>query len=142
MKVRLNQLVVLFVAAAVFDTFSCFSQTQKTDVLVIGGTTSGISADAIGKIKRAHADRRRNALVGRNAHCGWGERHRRKSFAAFGNLGANFGKNFAPITGGEGALATGWVSNTQFEPHVGDSIFKAMAKAEKQLSVVLWLSSG
>lgn len=28
-------------------------------------------------------------------------------------------------------LATGWVSNTLFEPHVGDSIFKAMCSKEK-----------
>ena len=28
-------------------------------------------------------------------------------------------------------LGTGWVSNTLFEPHVGDSIFKAMCKNEK-----------
>lgn len=32
-------------------------------------------------------------------------------------------------------LNTGWVSNTCFEPHVGDSIFKAMASREKNLSV-------
>jgi hypothetical protein len=33
-------------------------------------------------------------------------------------------------------LASGWVSNTCFEPHVGDSIFKAWAAAEKKLTVV------
>jgi FAD dependent oxidoreductase len=33
-------------------------------------------------------------------------------------------------------LMTGWVSNTQFEPHVADSIFKALAKKEQLLSVV------
>lgn len=32
-------------------------------------------------------------------------------------------------------LATGWVSNTLFEPHVADSIFKAWAVAEKRLQV-------
>ncbi|MFM8913430.1 MAG: FAD-dependent oxidoreductase [Flammeovirgaceae bacterium] len=32
-------------------------------------------------------------------------------------------------------LFTGWVSKTCFEPHVGDSIFKAWAKREKKLSV-------
>lgn len=32
-------------------------------------------------------------------------------------------------------LNTGWVSNTCFEPHVGDSIFKAMASREKNLRV-------
>ena len=32
-------------------------------------------------------------------------------------------------------LNTGWVSNTCFEPHVGDSIFKSWASAQKNLSV-------
>ncbi|MBS1599625.1 MAG: FAD-dependent oxidoreductase [Bacteroidetes bacterium] len=33
-------------------------------------------------------------------------------------------------------LATGWVSETCFEPHVGDSIFKAWASSEKKLKVL------
>ena len=36
---------------------------------------------------------------------------------------------------GRKKLNTGWVSNTNFEPHVGDSIFKAWAKKEKNLKV-------
>ena len=32
-------------------------------------------------------------------------------------------------------LATGWVSNFNIEPHVGDSIFKALAGAEKNLTI-------
>ncbi|MEI6050823.1 MAG: FAD-dependent oxidoreductase, partial [Bacteroidota bacterium] len=38
--------------------------------------------------------------------------------------------------GGKEALETGWVSNTQFEPHIGDSIFKSMAANEHNLSVI------
>lgn len=38
--------------------------------------------------------------------------------------------------GSAGKLATGWVSNTQFEPHVADSIFKRMASAEKKLQII------
>jgi len=33
-------------------------------------------------------------------------------------------------------LTTGWVSETCFEPHVGDSIFKAWASKEKNLTVM------
>jgi FAD dependent oxidoreductase len=33
-------------------------------------------------------------------------------------------------------LNTGWVSNTNFEPHVADSIFKAWADREKNLTVI------
>ena len=47
-----------------------------------------------------------------------------------------FHKQLIKHYGSEAALATGWVSNTQFEPHVGDSIFKAMGSAEKNLSVI------
>jgi hypothetical protein len=36
---------------------------------------------------------------------------------------------------GKNKLNSGWVSNTNFEPHVGDSIFKAWAAAEKNLQV-------
>jgi len=41
--------------------------------------------------------------------------------------------------GGAEALATGWVSHTQFEPSVGAAIFERMAKAEKNLEV--WFDS-
>ncbi|MBN8675308.1 MAG: FAD-dependent oxidoreductase [Chitinophagales bacterium] len=37
---------------------------------------------------------------------------------------------------GRKRLNTGWVSNTNFEPHVADSIFKAWATAEKKLRVI------
>lgn len=37
---------------------------------------------------------------------------------------------------GTSNLASGWVSNTCFEPHVGDSIFKAWAANEKKLRVL------
>ncbi|HAI82042.1 MAG TPA: FAD-dependent oxidoreductase, partial [Chitinophagaceae bacterium] len=39
------------------------------------------------------------------------------------------------VYGGPNKVFTGWVSNTQFEPRIADSIFKAMANAEKQLQV-------
>jgi hypothetical protein len=37
--------------------------------------------------------------------------------------------------GGSNKVSTGWVSNTLFEPYIGDSIFKAMAKSEKYLKI-------
>ena len=40
------------------------------------------------------------------------------------------------VYGGAKAVETGWVSNTHFEPHVADSIFKTMAAAEKNLTVL------
>ena len=38
--------------------------------------------------------------------------------------------------GGPEAVSTGWVSNTHFEPHVADRIFKEMAAAEPSLRVL------
>lgn len=38
--------------------------------------------------------------------------------------------------GGPQKVFTGWVSNTQFEPRVADSIFKAMAKALPNLTIL------
>ena len=38
--------------------------------------------------------------------------------------------------GGPDAVNTGWVSNTHFEPHVADRIFKEMAAAEPSLRVL------
>lgn len=41
--------------------------------------------------------------------------------------------------GGAEAVATGWVSNTHFEPHVGAAIFRQMAEREPRLTV--WFHS-
>lgn len=40
------------------------------------------------------------------------------------------------IYGGSNKVFTGWVSNTQFEPHKADSIFKSWTTKEKQLTVL------
>ena len=47
-----------------------------------------------------------------------------------------FRNNIYKVYGSAKAVETGWVSNTHFEPHVADSIFKAMVNAEKKLSVL------
>ena len=51
-------------------------------------------------------------------------------------LWKEFRANIYKVYGGAKAVETGWVSNTHFEPHVADSIFKAMASAEKKLRVL------
>ncbi|HSH19454.1 MAG TPA: FAD-dependent oxidoreductase [Draconibacterium sp.] len=108
----------------------------ETDVLVIGGTTGGIAAGIqsarmgvptliveetpwLGGMITAQGV---SATDGNhNLHSGiWNE----------------FRTKLRTHYGSEAALATGWVSNTQFEPHVGDSIFKAMAAAEKELKII------
>ncbi len=49
---------------------------------------------------------------------------------------AEFREQLYKVYGGPAKVATGWVSNTLFEPHVGDSILKAMAAREKKLGVL------
>jgi hypothetical protein len=109
---------------------------MQTDVLVIGGSTGGISAGIqsarlnvstliveetpwLGGMLTAAGV---SGIDGNhNLHSGiWNE----------------FRENLRTHYGGAAALATGWVSHTLYEPHTGDSILKAMAAKEKQLSVI------
>ena len=51
-------------------------------------------------------------------------------------LWAEFRDQLYKVYGGPNRVATGWVSNTLFEPHVGDSIFKSLAARESKLQVL------
>ncbi|MDR3261799.1 MAG: FAD-dependent oxidoreductase [Tannerella sp.] len=108
----------------------------ETDVLVIGGTTGGTSAGIAAARQGV-----KTLIVEETPWLGG-------MFTAQG-VGACDGNNNLPSGiwnefreklrvryGGTGGVWTGWVSNTLFEPHVGDSIFKAMAAEEKHLSVI------
>jgi FAD dependent oxidoreductase len=111
------------------------AQTINTDVLIIGGGTGGVAAgiqSARQKVKTIIIEPTTwlggmltaagvSATDGNhNLPSGLWEEFRQALYKHYNT------KN----------LATGWVSNTLFEPHVGDSIFKAFCKAEeKYLSV-------
>lgn len=109
---------------------------QQTDVLVIGGTTGGISAGL--QSARLNVP---TIIVEETPWLG-GMITAAGVSATDGNhqlhsgIWNEFRQHLRKHYGSAAALATGWVSNTQFEPHVGDSIFKAMAAAEKQLTVL------
>jgi hypothetical protein len=106
-----------------------------TEVLVIGGTASGISAGL------------QSARLGVNTIIAeptpWlGGMLTSAGVSAFdGNdampagIFGEFRNRLHQHYGGPKKVSTGWVSNTLFEPHIGDSIFKSMAKKEKQLQV-------
>ena len=112
------------------------SRTENTDILVIGGSTSGISAGL--QASRLGVP---TIIVEETTWLG-GMMTSAGVSATDGNhdlhagIWDEFHKQLIKHYGSEAALATGWVSNTQFEPHVGDSIFKAMAFAEKNLTVI------
>lgn len=119
-----------------FGACTTKDQTRQTDVLVIGGTTSGISAGL--QSARLNVP---TLIVEETPWLG-GMMTAAGVSATDGNhllhsgIWNEFRDKLRTHYGGEAALATGWVSNTQFEPHVGDSIFKSMAAAEHQLSVI------
>ena len=110
-------------------------QTIQTEVLVIGGTASGVCAGI------------QSARLGVNTiiieSSTWlGGMLTSAGVAAFdGNhnmpsgIFGEFRQKLYTHYGGVNAVSTGWVSNTLFEPHIGDSIFKQMASEEKNLKV-------
>ena len=112
-------------------TFSSFGQhdTIETEVLVIGGGTGGTAAAiqaarmGVKTILVEPTNMLGGMLTAAGVSCtdgndqlpsGIWEEFRQ---ALYSHYGVN-------------KLNTGWVSNTNFEPHVGDSIFKAWAGRE------------
>ena len=110
-------------------------QTIQTEVLVIGGTASGVCAG----IQSARLGV--NTIIMESST--WlGGMLTSAGVAAFdGNhnmpsgIFGEFRQKLYTHYGGVNAVSTGWVSNTLFEPHIGDSIFKQMASEEKNLKV-------
>lgn len=122
---------------SIYLLLSCSGVKEiETEVLVIGGTTSGISAgiqsarlgsetliiEETGWLGGMITAAGVSAIDGNhNLHSGiWNE----------------FRNRLRLHYGGASALATGWVSNTLFEPSTGDSIFKAMAAENSGLTVI------
>lgn len=136
MKKRNYNAVLLAVLLLSFAACKPKEQIQQPDVLVIGGTTGGISAGL--QSARLNVP---TLIVEETPWLG-GMITAAGVSATDGNHGLHSGiwnefrDHLRTYYGGAAALATGWVSNTQFEPHVGDSIFKSMATAEPQLSVI------
>jgi FAD dependent oxidoreductase len=116
----------------------CLAQTSpvlSTDVLVIGGGTSGVAAGI--QASRMGA---RTIIAEETTWLG-GMLSAAGVSATDGNhllpsgIWGEFRDRIYQHYGGAQRVATGWVSNTHFEPHIADSIFKAMAGLEKNLSV-------
>lgn len=107
----------------------------QTEVLVIGGGTSGIAAG----IQSARMGAR--TIIAEETTWLGGMLSAAGVSATDGNhllpsgIWGEFRNRLYQHYGGPQRVATGWVSNTHFEPHVADSIFKAMAGAEKNLQV-------
>jgi ribulose 1,5-bisphosphate synthetase/thiazole synthase len=108
----------------------------NTDVLIVGGGTGGTAAG----IQAARLGV--NTIIAEP--CPWlgGMLSAAGVSATDGNhqlpsgLWNEFREAIYKVYGGPKKVATGWVSNTQFEPHIADSIFKAMAAHEKKLRIL------
>jgi hypothetical protein len=120
-----------------FLFISCSGDKElEADVLVIGGTTSGISAG----IQSARLGVETLIIEETEWLGGMITAAGVSAFDGNHNLHSGIWNEFRSRLrqhyGGASALATGWVSNTLFEPHVGDSIFKAMATETKGLKML------
>ncbi len=121
-------------------SFSCQNasggQQMQTDVLVIGGGTGGTAAGI------ASARMGAKTLIIEEGPWLGGMISSAGVTCSDGNhnlpsgLWNEFRDKIYAVYGGPAAVATGWVSLTQFEPHVSDSIWKTMAAGEKTLTVL------
>lgn len=110
-------------------------QVFRTDVLVVGASASGIaagiqSARMGAQTLIAEPSTWLGGMITAAGVCAFDGNHQLPS-GIFGEFRSALYK----VYGGPNKVSTGWVSNTLFEPHVGDSIFKSMAAATENLSV-------
>jgi FAD dependent oxidoreductase len=124
---------------AVLFMSSCTSAAKKmysTDVLVVGGgtagTAAGIQSARLG-VKTIIAEETTwlGGMISSAGVSAFDGNHNMPS-----GIWAEFREKIYNVYGGPKSVETGWVSNTLFEPHVADSIFKQMAAAEKELTVM------
>ena len=130
-------LLLLFFMSSLFTKAwsQSIDQIQATEVLVIGGTASGICAglqsSRLGvKTIIAESTPWLGGMLTAAGVSAFDGNHNMPA-GIFGEFRARLYQHY----GGSNKVATGWVSNTLFEPHIGDSIFKAMSKNEKHLQI-------
>jgi len=129
-------LILLFVSSQFVKAWSQrIDQIQETEVLVIGGTASGICAglqsSRLGvKTIIAESTPWLGGMLTAAGVSAFDGNHNMPA-GIFGEFRARLYQHY----GGSNKVSTGWVSNTLFEPHIGDSILKAMAKNEKYLQI-------
>ena len=112
------------------------AEPMETDVLVIGGSTSGTSAG----IQAARSGAKTLLieptpwLGGMLTSAGVGAtdgNHRLPS-----GIWGEFRQKLYDYYGGPDSVFTGWVSNTLFEPHIGARMWKELADNENLLTII------
>lgn len=120
-------------------SFGCraYSQQQlKTDVLIVGagasGTAAAIQCARMGvPVILVSENEWLGGMITAAGVSAFDGNHNMPS-----GIWAEFREQLYKVYGGPSKVANGWVSNTLFEPHVGDSIFKAMVKPLKSLTIL------
>jgi hypothetical protein len=129
-----HALAALLLAASAPDARA--QAVLDTDVLVVGGGTGGTAA----ALQSARLGAR--TIVAEPTPWLGGMLSAAGVSATDGNhrlpsgIWREFRQRIYDFYGGPEAVNTGWVSNTHFEPHVADRIFKEMAAAEPSLRVL------
>lgn len=111
------------------------TETLHTDVLVVGGgaggTAAGIQSARMGvQTIIAEPTVWLGGMLSAAGVSAFDGNHNMPS-----GIWSEFREQVYKVYGGPSKVATGWVSNTLFEPHVGDSILKNMASKEKALTI-------
>ncbi len=131
----MKKLLTILLAVLLHSQFTLAQLAVTADVLVVGGgaggTAAGIQSARLGvaTIIVEETDWLGGMLSAAGVTATDGN-HRLPS-----GIWNEFREALYKVYGGPNKVFTGWVSNTQFEPHVADSIFKKMAGAEKQLNI-------
>ena len=127
---------IIFLLLLFIVTTKAFSQFIQTDVLIVGGSASGVAAG----IQSARLGVK-TVIIEEITWLG-GALTAAGMSATEGNddlssgLWAEFRDSLSVRYGSTKALATGWASKTSFEPKVGADIFKNMTLKESYLKVL------
>lgn len=136
LKKRLLILLAIFTIHTASIDLAAQSKTLQTDVLVIGGgvggTAAGIQAARLGaKVILTEESTWLGGMMTAAGVSAFDGNHNLPS-----GIWAEFRNQLYKVYGSPEKVATGWVSNTLFEPHVGDSILKSMTRSLSNLSVL------
>lgn len=111
-------------------------KNQSVDLLVVGGGTSGVAAGIAASRMGV------STLIAEETVWLGGMLSAAGVSATDGNhllpsgLWGEFRDRIYAHYGGASKVATGWVSNTHFEPHVANQVWQELAKAERNLKVL------
>jgi hypothetical protein len=137
-RIHWNRLLLAGLSILLICTMfiSCCSGRMSADILVAGGSASGVAAGL--QAARMGAA---TVIVEEQEWLGGmltsaGVSATDGNYNLPGGIWGEFRNALASHYGGDSLLRTGWVSNILFEPSAGNMIFSAMAAAEPDLEVV------